>query len=72
MQIKIVRSGKRTTTQEDKTMIDGVKTKDLRVIPDERGLLMEMLRCDDEIFQQFGQVYLSVVYPSNRWTRSGG
>ena len=24
---------------------------------------MEMLRCDDECFQQFGQVYLSVVYP---------
>jgi dTDP-4-dehydrorhamnose 3,5-epimerase len=44
-------------------MIEGVKTKDLRVIPDERGLLMEMLRCDDEIFRQFGQVYLSVVYP---------
>jgi dTDP-4-dehydrorhamnose 3,5-epimerase len=44
-------------------MIEGVRTKDLRVIPDERGLLMEMLRCDDEIFQQFGQVYLSVVYP---------
>jgi dTDP-4-dehydrorhamnose 3,5-epimerase len=44
-------------------MIEGVKTKNLKVIPDERGLLMEMLRCDDEIFQQFGQVYLSVVYP---------
>jgi len=44
-------------------MIEGVKTKDLKVIPDERGMLMEMLRCDDEIFQQFGQVYLSVVYP---------
>lgn len=44
-------------------MIEGVRTKDLKVIPDERGLLMEMLRRDDEIFQQFGQVYLSVVYP---------
>lgn len=44
-------------------MIEGVKVKKLRVIPDERGWLMEMLRNDDEIFQKFGQVYLSVVYP---------
>ncbi len=44
-------------------MIEGVKTKKLKVIPDERGLLMEILRNDDEFFQKFGQVYLSVVYP---------
>lgn len=44
-------------------LIDGVKTKQLRVIPDERGYLMEMLRCDDEMFLKFGQVYLTVVYP---------
>jgi dTDP-4-dehydrorhamnose 3,5-epimerase len=44
-------------------MIDGVKVKDLKVIPDERGLLMEMLRSDDEVFQKFGQVYVTMVYP---------
>lgn len=44
-------------------MIDGVVTKKLRVMPDERGYLMEMLRRDDPFFQQFGQVYLSVVNP---------
>ena len=44
-------------------MIDGVEIKNLKIIADERGYLMEMLRCDDEIFQRFGQVYLSVVYP---------
>ena len=44
-------------------MIDGVKVKRLKVIPDERGFLMEMMRDDDEFFQKFGQVYLSVVYP---------
>ena len=44
-------------------MIDGVKTKQLRVVPDERGFLMEMLRCDADIFRKFGQVYLSVAYP---------
>lgn len=44
-------------------MIDGVKIKDLKVIPDERGWLMEILRCDDDIFQEFGQIYLSTAYP---------
>jgi len=43
--------------------IDGVKIKDLKVIKDERGYLMEMLRCDDKIFDRFGQVYLSVCVP---------
>ena len=44
-------------------MIQGVLTKPLKVIPDERGWLMEMLRDDDPFFQKFGQVYLTVVYP---------
>ncbi len=44
-------------------MIEGVEIKKLRVIPDERGWLMEILRCDDKLFKKFGQVYLSVVYP---------
>lgn len=44
-------------------MIDGVKTKALRVIPDERGRLMEILGRDDELFQGFGQVYMTTTYP---------
>ena len=44
-------------------MIDGVKIKILKVIPDDRGSLMEILRCDDEIFEKFGQVYMTTVYP---------
>lgn len=44
-------------------MIDGVKIKKLKVIPDERGMLMEILRSDDEIFQKFGQVYMTTCYP---------
>ena len=44
-------------------MIEGVKVKKLKVIPDERGRLMEMFRCDDELFTKFGQVYLSTTYP---------
>jgi dTDP-4-dehydrorhamnose 3,5-epimerase len=44
--------------------IQGVKTKALRVIPDERGFLMEILRADDsELFTKFGQVYVSATYP---------
>jgi len=44
-------------------MIEGVKTKRLKVIPDERGRLMEILRADDELFQRFGQVYITTTYP---------
>jgi len=44
-------------------MIEGVKIKKLKVIPDERGRLMEMLRSDDELFIAFGQVYLTTAYP---------
>jgi len=43
--------------------IDGVRTKMLRLLPDERGWLMEILRADDEVFQRFGQVYCSATYP---------
>lgn len=44
-------------------LIQGVKVKELKVIPDERGRLMEMLRVDDEIFAGFGQVYLTTTNP---------
>ena len=44
-------------------MIQGIVTKPLRVIPDDRGWLVELLRSDDEIFRGFGQVYLTTVYP---------
>jgi dTDP-4-dehydrorhamnose 3,5-epimerase len=47
-----------------KTPIHDVRTKQLRVIPDERGWLMEILRADEgEMFAKFGQVYLSATYP---------
>ena len=44
-------------------MIEGVKIKKLKLIPDERGRLMEILRCDDEIFRKFGQVYITTAKP---------
>ncbi len=44
-------------------MIQGVVIKKLKVIPDERGRLMEILRSDDELFTKFGQVYMTTAYP---------
>ena len=44
-------------------LIDGVTIKQLKVIPDERGRLMEILRCDDELFLDFGQVYMTTTLP---------
>jgi dTDP-4-dehydrorhamnose 3,5-epimerase len=44
-------------------MIEGVVTKRLKVIPDERGRLMECLRSDDELFEKFGQLYMTTTLP---------
>ena len=43
-------------------MIDGVVVKNLKIIKDQRGWLMEILRCDDPQFKKFGQVYLTTAY----------
>jgi len=45
-------------------LIHGVRSKSLRMIPDERGWLMEILRADEsELFTKFGQVYVSATHP---------
>ena len=44
-------------------LIQGVNVKPLKIIADERGYLMEMMRSDDPFFQKFGQSYVSVAYP---------
>ena len=44
-------------------MIDGIQIKQLNRHADERGYLMEMLRCDDEMFGKFAQTYVSMNYP---------
>jgi len=44
-------------------VIEGVATKKLKVIPDERGRLMECLRSDDELFIRFGQMYMTTTFP---------
>jgi dTDP-4-dehydrorhamnose 3,5-epimerase len=35
----------------------------VRVIPDERGRLMEIMRSDQPPFTEFGQVYMTTAYP---------
>ena len=44
-------------------MIKGVNVKKLKVIPDDRGRLMEIMRRDDKFFKKFGQVYTTTAFP---------
>lgn len=44
-------------------MIDGVKVVPLKRIPDERGLIMHMLKRTDPHFLEFGEIYFSCAYP---------
>jgi len=46
-----------------KKIIKGVMVKPLNKIPDERGCIYHMLRCDDPVFEKFGEIYFSIVYP---------
>ena len=52
-------------------MIDGVVITKLKQICDERGKVMHMFRCDDPTFEQFGEVYFSLVRPGaiKGWNR---
>ncbi len=51
-------------TKPTRELIAGVKTKTMKVMPDERGWLMEIIRADEtSLFTTFGQAYLSATYP---------
>lgn len=43
--------------------IDGVIVKPLKRFPDERGMVMHIMKATDEEFKSFGEVYCSSVYP---------
>ncbi len=43
--------------------IAGVRVSPLRKIPDERGMVLHMLREDQPHFERFGEIYFSMVYP---------
>ena len=45
-------------------MIEGVAVHALQRIPDERGMVMHMLRADAPHFERFGEIYFSTVYPN--------
>ncbi len=53
----------KAVTKKTHALIDGVETKTLKVLPDERGRLMEVLRSDDAMFTKFGQLYVTTAYP---------
>jgi dTDP-4-dehydrorhamnose 3,5-epimerase len=44
-------------------MIDGVVVSPRKIIPDERGRVMHMLKATDPEFETFGEIYFSFVYP---------
>jgi dTDP-4-dehydrorhamnose 3,5-epimerase len=44
-------------------VIEGVRISQLIRIPDERGTVMRMLRETDDVFEQFGEIYFSSIYP---------
>ena len=44
-------------------LIEDVQIKPLKPILDERGLLMELLRSDEPIFERFGQIYVTICKP---------
>lgn len=43
-------------------MIHDVKITPLKIISDNRGKVMHMLRSDSEIFKQFGEIYFSTIF----------
>jgi dTDP-4-dehydrorhamnose 3,5-epimerase len=44
-------------------VIGGVRLTPLRQITDERGAILHMLRADAPHFEEFGEIYFSMVYP---------
>lgn len=43
-------------------MIDGIIITPLKIIPDNRGRVMHMLRNDSKIFKSFGEIYFSTIF----------
>jgi len=44
-------------------MIDGVKIEEIKKIPDDRGMIMHIMKSSDSSYENFGEVYCSTVYP---------
>jgi dTDP-4-dehydrorhamnose 3,5-epimerase len=44
-------------------MIQGVQVSQRRIIPDDRGKILHIMKSSDSLFSSFGEVYCSTVYP---------
>mgnify|MGYP001158330854 FL=1 len=44
-------------------MIKGIIINKLKIIPDERGEIMHMIKKSDENFSKFGEIYFATAYP---------
>ncbi|MEO8797749.1 MAG: dTDP-4-dehydrorhamnose 3,5-epimerase family protein [Polyangiaceae bacterium] len=44
-------------------MIEGVVISPRRIIPDDRGKVLHMMKKTDPEFEQFGEIYFSTIYP---------
>lgn len=42
--------------------ISGIKISQLKIISDDRGSVMHMMRNDNEIFDKFGEIYFSTIF----------
>ena len=47
----------------DQINIEGVKLSPLKKIEDERGKLLHIIRNDSDVFEKFGEVYISITNP---------
>ena len=45
-------------------MIEGVQVIPLKTIIDDRGMVRHMIRCTDSYFNQFGEIYFSIIFPN--------
>jgi dTDP-4-dehydrorhamnose 3,5-epimerase len=61
--LKVVSAQESLLIRGRSAVIEGVKARHARVLPDERGRLGEILRADDPWFEKFGQVYFTTTYP---------
>ena len=52
-------------------VIDGVSLVKLKVIEDQRGAVLHMLRSDSQLFDEFGEIYFSQINPGivKAWKR---
>lgn len=49
--------------KKNSTFIKGVKISKKKIITDDRGKILHMLRSDDKDFKKFGEIYFSYVFP---------